>query len=64
MGNLPEIKNLVSCILYLVSKRIPRSFELFPQHGCQVVYHRPPKLPETGNTFSRSFLSKKVVRPL
>ena len=27
------------------------------------MYHRPPKLPGTGNTFSRSFFSKKVVRP-
>ena len=25
---------------------------------------RPPKLPGTGNTFSRSFFSKKIVRPL
>ena len=38
------------------------SFELFPQHSCKVVYHRPPKLPETGNNFSRSFFSKKNVR--
>ena len=50
--------------IFHISKPISRSFELFPQHSCQVVYHRPPKLPETGNTFSRSFFSKKVVRPL
>ena len=40
------------------------SFELFPQHSCQVVYHRPPKLQGTGNTFSRSFFSIQIVRPL
>ena len=50
--------------VFHISKPIPRSFELFPQHSCQVVYHRLPKLPENGNTFSRSFFSKKVVRPL
>ena len=50
--------------VFHISKPITRSFELFPQHSCQVVYHRPPKLPETGNTFSRSFFPKKVVRPL
>ena len=47
--------------VFHISKPIPRSFELFPQHSCQVVYHRPPKLPETGNTFSRSFFQKKVL---
>ena len=50
--------------VFHISKPTSRSFELFSQHSCQVVYHRPPKLPETGNTFSRSFFSKKVVRPL
>ena len=50
--------------VFHISKPIPRSFEIFPQHSFQVVYHRPPKLPGTGNTFSRSCFSKKVVRPL
>ena len=50
--------------VFHISKPIPKSFELFPQHSCQVMQHRPPKLPGTGNTFSRSFFSKKVVRPL
>ena len=39
--------------VFHISKPIPGSFELFPQHSCQVVYHRPPKLPGTGNTFGR-----------
>ena len=42
----------------------PRSFDLFSQHSCQGVNHRAPKLPGTGNTFSRSFFSNKFVRPL
>ena len=50
--------------VFHISKPIPRSFELFLQHSCQVVYHRPLKFPQTGNTFSSSFFTKKVVRPL
>ena len=50
--------------VFHISKPIPRSFKLFPQHSCQVVYHRPPKLPGTGNTFSRYFFFFKVVRTL
>ena len=47
--------------VFHISRPIPRSFELFPQHSCQVVYNRPPKLPGTGNTFSRSFFQKKLL---
>ena len=28
MGNLPEIKNLVSCILYLVKVQYPNKFNM------------------------------------
>ena len=31
----------------------PRSFKIFSWHSCQVVHHRAPKLPGTGNTFNR-----------
>ena len=32
--------------VFHISKPILRSFELFPQHSCQVVNHKQPKLPE------------------
>ena len=35
--------------VFHISKPIPRSFVLIPQHSCQVVYHRPPKLPGAGS---------------
>ena len=41
-------------MVYFISKPISRSFELLPQHSCQVVYHSLLKLPGTGSTFSRS----------
>ena len=50
--------------VFYISKPIPRSFELFSQHSCQVVYHRPLKLPGNGNPFSIYIFLKKVVRPL
>ena len=28
------------------------SFELFSEHGCQVIHHRTPKFPGTGNVVS------------
>ena len=45
--------------VFYISKPISRSFELFPQRSCQVVYHRPLKLPETlsvGHFFPKKLL--------
>ena len=53
MTNLPKFQRKM---VYLISSR---SFKLFSEHSCQVVLHRAPKLPGTGNTFNSSFFSKK-----
>ena len=58
MTNLPKFQQK---LVYLIS---PRLFKLFSEHSCQVVDHRAPKLPRTGNSFNSLFLSKKVVRLL
>ena len=58
MTNLPKFQWK---LVYLIS---PRPFKLFSEHSCQVVDHRAPKLPRTGNSFNSLFFSKKVVKLL
>ena len=51
--NLPKFQRK---LVYFIS---PRLFKLFSEHSCQVVDHRTPKLPRTGNSFKSLFFSKK-----
>ena len=53
--NLPKFQRK---LVYLIS---PMSFKLFSEHSCQVVDHRAPKLPRTGNSFNSFFFPKKLL---
>ena len=55
MTSLPKFQRK---LVYLLS---PRSFKLFSVNSCQVVDHRAPKLPRTGNSFNSVFLPKKLL---
>ena len=58
MINLPKFQRK---LVYLI---LPRSFKLFSDHSCQVVHHRAPKLPGTGNTFNSSTKSIAITNSM
>ena len=62
--NCQSYQELCNCNNFHLITINLHKFLLFSQHSCQVVYHRPPKLPGTENTFSVSIFSKKLVKPL
>ena len=55
MTNLPKFQRK---LVYLISLR---SFKLLSEHSCQVMDHRAPKFPRTGNSFRSLFFSKKLL---